>query len=164
MWQPGFTPWRGRGGGIVSWDWAPNLWDLMMSLHRRCQNWDEFQDTQLASENCLVLCGNPPPLPPHWNWVQEPRRILVYAQSSCRVLRCHLSRNTVAINSILSPKSNSFHRYHSSTNLLLNQPFQGEIHVIKYSIINISWAQQTTNLDTREPKKGHLCRGWHFSW
>lgn len=35
-------------------DWALNLWDLMLSPVRQCQNWVKLYDMQLVSQNCLV--------------------------------------------------------------------------------------------------------------
>lgn len=38
------------------WDWALNL---MLSLGRQCQSWVELCDTQVVSENCLVVWKEP---------------------------------------------------------------------------------------------------------
>ena len=42
--------------------WALNLWHLMLSLDRQCQDWVVLyqQNIQLMSENCLVVWGKSP--------------------------------------------------------------------------------------------------------
>ena len=47
---------------MVSQDWALYLWGLILLLGRQCENWAEFSDTLLASEDCL--CEK---VPPPWN-------------------------------------------------------------------------------------------------
>lgn len=40
--------------GTALWDWVLNLWDLMLTLGRHCQNWLKLLDTQLVSEKCFM--------------------------------------------------------------------------------------------------------------
>lgn len=40
---------------VVSWEWAPKLWDVTLSLNRECQSGMKLWDTQSGSaENCIV--------------------------------------------------------------------------------------------------------------
>ena len=41
---------------VVQWNWTLYLWNL--SPGRKCQNWVEFSDTLLASENCSLVWGS----------------------------------------------------------------------------------------------------------
>ena len=40
--------------GAVLVDWALNVWDLMVTPGRQCENWIELSDTQLVLENWSV--------------------------------------------------------------------------------------------------------------
>ena len=55
----------------------------MLSPSRWCQNWDQFSDTLLVSENCLVLCGRPSTsTPPTLELVSELIYLLLSTWSS----------------------------------------------------------------------------------
>lgn len=43
---------------VVLWDQAIYLWNLILSLSRSYQNWVEFLDILLVSENCLLETGS----------------------------------------------------------------------------------------------------------